>query len=268
MLIAAVLLAASPAAAEKSVWARAKRPSKGSSEAIGGTSAGCLHGAVAVRQRGDGWRVMRPERRRHFAHRALRDVIRELGAALKAEALGFLPLGDLSQPRGGPAPDGHASHQTGIDVDIWYAVGWRGKKPRPVPMVDGATKQPTAAFGSTQARVLELAARDARVDRIFVNPVLKRALCERTTGDRGWLRKLRPWWGHDEHFHVRLVCPTGSPDCVPQAEIPDGDGCDELDRWLSPDPEATAAKAEERKTYRKRIGTKPALPERCARVAR
>jgi penicillin-insensitive murein endopeptidase len=51
-------------------------------------------------------------------------------------------------------------------------------------------------------------------------------------GDREWLRKLRPWWGHDEHFHVRLSCPGDSPDCERQKSMPEGDGCgEELESW-------------------------------------
>jgi penicillin-insensitive murein endopeptidase len=73
------------------------------------------------------------------------------------------------------------------------------------------------------------------VDRIFINPAIKKAMCESVpaNGDRSWLRKLRPWWGHDEHFHVRLACPADSPDCFVQAPMPDGDGCGaELESWL------------------------------------
>ena len=31
---------------------------------------------------------------------------------------GFL-VGDISQPRGGPMFTGHASHQIGLDADVW-----------------------------------------------------------------------------------------------------------------------------------------------------
>ena len=30
-----------------------------------------------------------------------------------------LLIGDMSQPRGGPMATGHASHQIGLDVDVW-----------------------------------------------------------------------------------------------------------------------------------------------------
>jgi penicillin-insensitive murein endopeptidase len=51
--------------------------------------------------------------------------------------------------------------------------------------------------------------------------------------ERAWLRKVRPWWGHDEHMHVRLRCPSGSPECDNQAALPEGDGCDRLGWWFA-----------------------------------
>src|SRR5205807_2580637 len=91
-----------------------------------------------------------------------------------------LAVGDLGQPRGGPAPSGHASHQTGLDVDLWF-IAPRGSVT--VSMVDGARQQPAPAFSDASARLVELTARDPRVDRLFLNPVLKRALCARARGD-------------------------------------------------------------------------------------
>jgi len=164
------------------------------------------------------------------------------------------------QPRGGPAPTGHASHQTGLDVDLGYT---------PVPpggawesMVDDAHKRPVKAFGPKVVRLLAAAAADARVDRIFVNPILKRALCTSTKGERAWLRKIRPWWGHHDHFHVRLACPPDSPSCEPQPALTDGDGCGELDWWLNPKAQADRDKG--RKDYQSRVGGAPPLPEGCS----
>jgi penicillin-insensitive murein endopeptidase len=266
VVLAATALPPRPASAstDDNPWARATRPSKGASRAVGTTSGGCLAGSVALPARGKGFRVMRPERRRHFGHPALARLIRELGKKLVRTGLGSLPIGDLSQPRGGPAPDGHSSHQTGLDVDIWFAVARRRGPPQAVPMVDAAKGAPTRAWSKRQARILELAARDPRVDRIFINPVLKADLCKRTRGDRAWLTRIRPWWGHDQHFHLRLACPADSPDCTPQKALPPGDGCAELAWWLSPVREKE--RADQRQAYRGRIGTKPPLPAPCAAI--
>jgi murein endopeptidase len=85
-----------------------------------------------------------------------------------------------------------------------------------------------------QAALLKRAALDPRVDRIFVNPAIKRALCESATTDRAWLQKVRPWWGHDDQFHVRLLCPEGEDACVQTEAVPAGDGCDaSLEWWFS-----------------------------------
>ncbi|MGR3490706.1 MAG: penicillin-insensitive murein endopeptidase, partial [Shimia sp.] len=58
-------------------------------------------------------------------------------------------------------------------------------------------------------------------------------------------RKIRPWWGHHYHFHVRLECPPGYDGCTKQAAIPAGDGCAEAQGWVDrilnpppPDPNA------------------------------
>jgi penicillin-insensitive murein endopeptidase len=197
---------------------------------IGGYSGGCIDGAVPLPLAGEGFRVVRPERNRVFGHPQLIDSIRDLGARLSERRLPTLSIGDLGQPRGGPTPSGHASHQSGLDVDIWFVPPWVG---RPLSMVDARRKAPSPLFDDEMVTMLELAASDPRVERIFINPVLKRAICERSIGlDRVWLRKLRPWYGHDDHFHVRVACPADSPTCIAQEPLPPGDGCDQLSAWL------------------------------------
>ena len=51
-------------------------------------------------------------------------------------------------------------------------------------------------------------------------------------GNRDWLRKIRPWYGHHYHFHVRLKCPNDAGECVNQHPPPLGDGCDEAEKWV------------------------------------
>jgi penicillin-insensitive murein DD-endopeptidase len=212
-------------------WSQFRVPTSGVPQVIGGYSGGCIDGAVSLPLSGEGFRVCRPERNRVFGHPELVDTIRDLGARLRDLGLPALSVGDLAQPRGGPTPSGHASHQTGLDVDIWFVPPWTG---RPLSMVDARHKRASSLFDDDIIRMLELAASDPRVERIFINPVLKRAVCERTVGnfDRAWLQKLRPWYGHDDHFHVRVACPVDSPSCVSQPPLPPGDGCDQLGGWL------------------------------------
>jgi penicillin-insensitive murein endopeptidase len=90
------------------------------------------------------------------------------------------------------------------------------------------------AWTSQHRLLLEVVAREPLVERVFVNPAIKRALCREGGPERSWIVKIRPWWGHDYHFHVRLYCPDGNPQCRPQAPPPPGDGCGkELDWWFT-----------------------------------
>ncbi len=207
---------------------------------------------------GDGFRVARPERNRLFGHPALIGVLRDLGRQVKALRWTPLSIGDLGQPRGGPAPSGHASHQTGLDVDIWFMPPAGGHSPS---MIDGPHQRPSPRFDARAVKLLALTAHDARVERIFVHPILKRALCRAPDADRSWLHKLRPWWGHDDHFHVRLHCPADSPACVAQAPLPAGDGCGELGWWFN--PSAQAARDQGHQAYSSKVGATPSLPKPC-----
>lgn len=250
------------ASAGESGWSRVKDPAKGPALSIGGYSAGCVQGAKELPLEGANYLVMKPERHRNFGHPLLVDFVQRLGTALDERHLGPLGVGDLGQARGGPAPNGHASHQNGLDVDLWFSPGGPGATQE--PMVDLLTNQPSPHYGPRVPTLLELAARDPHVARIFVNAVIKRELCEKTTGDRSWLSKLRPWYGHHEHFHVRLACPADSPECQPQPPLGSGDGCSEVDWWLSPESAKDRSKGGE--TYGKRVGAQPKLPERCGKV--
>jgi penicillin-insensitive murein endopeptidase len=275
-LLAIALASATRAAADepaKPSWQQVRNPAPGKPSSIGAHGGGCLVGADRLALDGDGYHVASPGRRRYFGHPALVDFVRTLGAAAAAEKLGALVVGDLGLPRGGPQPNGHASHQSGLDVDLWYAARQEPQEPKldasarhalaPIEMVDGKKQTPAEDFGPRVQRLLELAAGDPRVDRIFVNPVLKRALCS-APGEHAWLHKLRPWWGHSEHFHVRLACPEGSPSCKAQPALAAGDGCAEVAWWFS--AEARADRDAQHKDYQARVSGPPPLPPACDAV--
>lgn len=240
-LLAALITTTAPAWAQNP-WGEVKAPSVGEAESIGGYAAGCVAGAAALARSGEGFQVMRSSRNRFYGHPKLVTFVERLAVRVQRQGLGRLLVGDLSQPRGGPAAFGHASHQSGLDVDIWFrllpeqAAPLRPEQTEQMPMqsvihaADGTLDK--QRWDRRYADLLRLAASTPEVDRIFVSPVIKRALCR--AGERGdWLGKLRPWWGHDQHFHVRLACPADSPGCEPQRPIPAGDGCDEdLDGWV------------------------------------
>lgn len=242
-------------------WSRVRVPVAGPAAAIGSPAAGCLSGAVALPPDGDGYQALRLARNRFYGHPRTVSYVQELGAAVRAEGLGLLLVGDLSQPRGGPMAYGHGSHQTGLDVDVWFRLSQaplsddEREQPQARSMVKGAGIDP-AAWTPAQLRVLEIAAAHPAVDRIFVNPAIKAEACRSAAGDRAWLAKLRPWWGHDEHFHVRLSCGPDDGGCQPQKPVPDGDGCGgELQSWMG---KPTLLPAGDRPNHRR-----PALPAAC-----
>jgi penicillin-insensitive murein endopeptidase len=236
----AVLLTAAADVRAKDSWSEIHRPASGPAEAIGSAGAGCLRGAEALPGVGEGYQVLRPSRDRAWGHPRTVAFVRSLAAAAHAEGLPGLLIGDMAQPRGGPMPFGHASHQNGLDFDIWFRLTSPPldpaelEQPRPRSMVKDGLRVDSVAWGPDQARLIELAATTPGVDRLFVHPAIKRALCDRFAAERrGWLAKVRPWWGHTEHFHVRQSCPADAPLCEPQAPLPEGDGCGaELESWL------------------------------------
>jgi penicillin-insensitive murein DD-endopeptidase len=74
-------------------------------------------------------------------------------------------------------------------------------------------------------KLIKRAASYSEVDRIFVHPAIKKVLCEQAGKDRAWLAKVRPWWNHYYHFHVRLTCPPGAEGCEGQKPVSGDDGC-------------------------------------------
>lgn len=272
-VLALVLSQAGCAGAKVNPWSQVPGPLKVESPAqarpIGGYSAGCLTGAESLPPDGPGFQVMRIRRGRFYGHPTLIAFIREYAAQVVKAKLGVLLVGDLSQARGGPMLSGHRSHQIGLDADLWFmspaglektslTLGER-EQLSAVSLVkpDGLAVE-RARWNGRPARLLKMAALHPIVERIFVNPAIKRELClsEPAVG-REWLSKIRPWWGHDYHFHVRLVCQ--GPECVPQHKPEAKDGCDaELDWWFSED-----ARAQLKASESKPVSAEIKLPAAC-----
>lgn len=248
-------------------WARVTQPKASAyASSIGSYTAGCLSGAVALPVNGPGYQVMRLSRKRFYGHPSLIQFIERLGASVAKWHLGELLIGDLGQPRGGPTLSGHRSHQTGLDVDIWFllsdqaanrvlAFNERESWGAPSVLLDHSDNIDSRQWSRAHEQILETAARMPEVDRIFVNPSIKRQLCK-SQKSRDWLSKIRPWWKHDDHFHVRLKCPKDSPYCQDQEPLAQGDGCDaSLAWWFSAEAKAPAKKAPPTKA--------PILPVQC-----
>lgn len=251
-LLAACLALAAPAAAQtaRQLFSAQSTPSPHEPRSVGQASRGCLAGGVQLPESGPTWQAMRLGRNHRWGNPAAIAFVQDMSRMAVQAGWKGLYVGDISQARGGPVA-GHASHQIGLDIDVWLT---------PPPRLDlsRAERERIAAvsvLGRDQrslnrnwtpahAAITEALARDPRVNRIFITPPVKLALCAAAgPGDAAWLRKVRPWWEHTDHWHVRLNCPKGASGCVPQDPLPPGDGCKEAVWWvtdalLPPDPAA------------------------------
>jgi len=223
-------------------------------EAVGSYARGCQAGGVQLAETGPTWQAMRLSRNRNWGQPELVDFVKDL-SVFAATQPGWegLYVGDLSQPRGGPMLTGHASHQIGLDADIWMLPPNRLNLTRQeredlssISMRRANGAYTNSSWSPQHEAILKAAASDPRVARIFVFAGAKVEMCKNATGDRSWLNKIRPWWGHHYHFHVRLKCPAGDASCTNQAPPPAGDGCADADRWVRdilnpppPDPNPT-----------------------------
>jgi penicillin-insensitive murein endopeptidase len=251
-------------AAGQDVWGGFTTPSPEPPAPVGTYSNGCLFGGEALAPEGEGYQVVRLSRHRFYGHPVLIDFLTDLGRRVAQAGLGRMLVADMAGPRGGPL-SGHASHETGLDADVWLRLG--------LPLMPAAAREElhstlvvdrqrfavNGAWSEDHATLIRLAAEDPRVARIFVHPAIKIAMCETDWADRSFLRVIRPWFGHDSHMHVRLVCPEGAQVCQPQTPVPPGDGCGPtLYSWI-PDPSRPPAPAIDRPPP-------PPLPAMCRRA--
>jgi penicillin-insensitive murein DD-endopeptidase len=231
----------SPKTPAKELFVRKTTPLRGAARSIGSYNNGCIAGAAELPITSPGWQVMRVSRNRNWGNPSLVAFIERLADSAKKVGWNGILIGDMSQPRGGPMISGHTSHQIGLDVDIWFT-----------PAPDHELSQEEREFNlalnmvsedrrdidpkvwtHAHTEVVRAAAEDPVVSRIFVNPAIKKALCREAGAHRGWLAKVRPWWRHEDHFHVRLACPAESTQCKPQPLPPTVEGCGhELDSWI------------------------------------
>ncbi len=172
------------------------------------------------RVNGDTWQVMRLSRNRYWGHPSM---IALLEAARGQRAQGQGPAGQVfssatSASRAAvPHSQGHASHQIGLDADIWLT-------PMPDRKLSREEREETSAVMMVRddrldidprvftPRVMYLSSatrprRSRRVQRIFVNAAIKKALCREAKGDRSWLSKI----SHGGLAALPLPHPHGVP---------------------------------------------------------
>jgi penicillin-insensitive murein DD-endopeptidase len=262
-----------PSTPARELFARKPQPAPLAARSIGFYAHGCLAGAVALPINGPTWQVMRLSRNRNWGHPKLIAFLERLAEKAKKVGWNGLLVGDMSQPRGGPMLTGHSSHQIGLDADIWLT-------PMPDRKLSAEEREFTSAtmvvrddrldvdpkvWTHAHTELIRTAAQDPDVERIFVNAAIKKALCREAGTDRAWLDKVRPWWGHDYHFHVRIYCPADSPQCEPQPPPEAGEGCGhDLDYWFT---EGVLHPAPPPEPGKPRPGiTMAALPAACRQV--
>ncbi len=260
-------------------------PSKQASQPLGTYAKGCLAGAAQLPETGPTWQAMRLSRNRNWGHPVTVQFLKDL-SVIAAQQPGWagLYVGDISQPRGGPMLSGHQSHQLGLDADIWlykptrlnlsYAeresLGSTNVRSKDQRTVNGN-------WSNAHVNILKAAAKDPRVDRIFITAPAKVWLCANIKGDRKWLQKIRPLYGHNTHFHVRMKCPEGATSCITQtptvSQLSKGkEGCDEtLNWWVTdylnpPKPDPNKPKKPRKKKRRARDFVMADLPKQCQRV--
>lgn len=260
----------------KQLFGAKKSPSHQKPAPYGSYAKGCQGGAVQLPETGPAWQAMRLSRNRNWGQPGTIDFIEKLSAKVaRLPGTKGLYIGDISQPRGGPMLSGHRSHQIGLDVDIWLRAANDMNLSRKAREKISAISMRRAngayvndKWSELQFQILKAAAKDKRVARIFIFPGAKVWMCKHEKGNRAWLRKIRPWWGHHYHFHVRLKCPRGMRACVDQPPPPRGDGCKDAEKWvydiLHPKPrDPDAPPPRKRREY-----VLSDLPDQCAAVLR
>lgn len=213
-------------------------PSQGAiDQAHGFYSKGSLKNADAIGWEGPGFvKIFRPRERRYATH----DMVYILNYTANKMRQLFnssdrLMIGDMSHENGGVAY-GHNSHQNGLDVDIAFIR--KNKTEQDPDSITGFEEKFVSGGKITSnfdlARNWALAkviVSTNRVDRIFANPVIKKALCKyaKSIGEydsyANVLHKIDSYSNHMDHYHVRLGCPLKSPKCESQQPLPPGTGC-------------------------------------------
>ncbi len=187
-LLCAALLPPAPAQAEKlanKLFGAMAAPSAQDAMTISSYAKGCGAGLVELPETGPTWQAMRLSRHRNFGQPVMIQFLMDLSAT--AREIGFgkgLYIGDISQPRGGPMTSGHASHQIGLDADIWMLpprsltlTEAEREAISSIPVRSADQRSVTENWTKVHRELLKQAALDPRVDRIFVAAAVKIEMC-------------------------------------------------------------------------------------------
>lgn len=290
LLFGLLMLLVQPVSAETlaaRLFAAQLQPTSGAAQPIGTYGRGCAAGNVELPETGPTWQAMRLSRDRDWGNPVLVSYLEDLSQAVTQFGWKGLYIGDLGNPRGGPMISGHASHQTGLDADVWFLppgpLNLSASDREKVSSISIRTNDQLRVnenWNPSYREVLKAAASDPRVDRIFVAAAIKLEICKTAKpSDTKWLQRLRPEAGHQDHFHVRLKCPAGASLCQTQSPTvsdlsKNGNGCDEtLDYWVSdaylhPKPVENPGPKPLKQPHKKgpREFTMADLPQQCSAV--
>jgi penicillin-insensitive murein endopeptidase len=196
-----------------------------SARSVGPPNRGRLEGAARLKKSSS----LRP--REHHHPWGLPDLVRLLQRAASKVAHkhrgAVLLVGDLSARKGGPLP-GHNSHQSGRDADVgFYVVNAKGKSVRLPHFVafgaDGRQRGDSDAARFDDARNWDfvealLNDKKAAVRYLFISNALRARLLRYAAAKgapkelitRAAAAMMSPAHAetHDDHFHVRISCPT------------------------------------------------------------
>lgn len=283
-VIAVIGCLSAPAAAQaeppaKQLFGGTPLPSATEARVHGFYTGGCIAGAVAIATDGPRWQAMRLERNRRWGHPDMVALVQRLSEEAVQDGWPGLLVGDISQPRGGPMLTGHRSHQVGLDADIWLTAmpdrrltrAERARTSAISVLKQGTLHVDPNIWTAEHGRLLRRAASYDQVERLFVHPGIKKAMCETYGAERAndrWMIKIRPFYGHHYHFHIRMKCPADSPDCRPQDPVPSsGNGCDAtLAWWLTDEPWKPAEPTPGQNPPPRREKTLADLPGACRGV--
>jgi penicillin-insensitive murein endopeptidase len=234
-----------PTTPAKEAFGRKTNPTNMTARSIGYYTSGCLAGGQALPINGPTWQVMRLSRNRNWGHPNLVKFLERFASKVPSIGWPGLLVGDMAQPRGGPMLTGHWSHQVGLDADVWLTPmpdRELTRQEREEMMATNVVNEQwtdinPSIWSEKYVALYKMAAQDSEVERVLANPAIKRALCRDAKGDRSWLHKVRPVLGHNYHFHIRISCPSDSPECKSQPAAPVDEGCGkDLDAWFKPKP--------------------------------